>query len=121
MIVLDTNIIIYYIKSQPDIVAWIERHRRKEQFAISTVTATELLSAPQTVDEEFFAIEHWLKFLLVVDVDLSIAREAARIRRSLRLNTMDSIIAATAVILHAPLATRDIDFKRIRDIHVIVP
>ncbi|MEK7083705.1 MAG: PIN domain-containing protein, partial [Patescibacteria group bacterium] len=59
--------------------------------------------------------------ILIVDVDFSIAREAARIRREQKLKTIDSVIAATAVILHAPLVSRDMVFKHIRDIEVIIP
>lgn len=66
-------------------------------------------------------IVKWIASVLTVNIDLSLAREAGRIRRELRVNTVDSIIAATAVLLNCPIATRDLDFKKIRDVKVIVP
>lgn len=89
--------------------------------AISTMTAVELLSFPRISQDEIYRIELWLQAVLVIDIDLSVAREAARIRRESKLTTTDSVIAATAVLLKASLATRDIGLKKIRDVKVITP
>ena len=122
MIVLDTNVVILFIKRDPVTVEWINRQRSKGQrFCVSTITVVELLGFRNISDEEIFQVESWLQYVLVLDVDGSIAREAARIRREMRLTTSDSVIAATAVLLKVPVATRDIAFKKIRDIEVIVP
>ena len=122
MIVLDTNVVILFNKKERTVVEWIRRQRLKgEQFCISTITLGELLGFPNISQKEILVIEQWLRFVLVVDVDLSTAREAARIRRELKLTVSDSVIAATAVLLKVPVTTRDIAFKKIRDIEVIVP
>lgn len=122
MIVLDTNVVIFFIKKDPDIVGWMNKQRLKgERFCISTITVVELLGFRNISDEEIFLIESWLQYVLVLDVDLSIAREAARIRREMKLTASDSVIVATAVLLKVPVATRDITFKKIRDIEVLVP
>ncbi len=122
MIVLDTNVVILYINDDAKIVSWINRQRAKgESFSVSTITVVELLGFPKITIQEMLLIELWLKRVLVVDVDLSVAREAARIRRELKLTSSDSVIAATAVLLKSPVATRDISFKKVRDVNVLVP
>ncbi|MBI4256718.1 PIN domain-containing protein [Candidatus Uhrbacteria bacterium] len=122
MIVLDTNVVIFFIKKDPVIVEWINRQRSKgERFCVSTITVVELLGFQNISHDEIFLIESWLQYVLVVDVDGSIAREAARIRRELKLTVSDSVIAATAVLLQSPVATRDVVFKKIRDISVLRP
>ena len=122
MIVLDTNVVILYINDDATIVSWINRQRAMgESFSVSTITVVELLGFPKIIPQEVLMIELWLKRVLVVDVDLSVAREAARIRRELKLTMSASVIAATAVLLKSPVATRDVVFKKIRDISVIRP
>lgn len=122
MILLDTNVVIFFIKRDPVTVEWINSQRSKgERFCVSTITVVELLGFRNISDDEIFLIESWLQYVLLLDVDGSVAREAARIRREMKLTTTDSVIAATAVLLKVPVATRDIAFKKIRDIEVIVP
>mgnify|MGYP001589568722 CR=1 FL=1 len=122
MIVLDTNVVILFNKRERTVVEWIKRQRLKgESFCVSTITVVELLGFPKISQKEMLVIEQCLRLVLVIDVYLSIAREAARIRRELKLTASDSVIAATAVFLRAPMATRDIAFKKIRDIDVLVP
>lgn len=122
MIVLDTNIVILFVQGDEEIVRWVNRQRKNsELFGISTMSVVELLGFPRISPEEIMRIEQWLKALYVVDVDTSIAREAAQLRREFRLSAIDAVIAATAVIMRATLATRDVQLKRIRDIEVVKP
>lgn len=70
-------------------------------------------------DEEAYIHQLLLQFLLV-SVDEQIADMAARIRRLYRPHLGDSIIAATALLLNAPLVTRNVrDFKKIPDFPLI--
>lgn len=56
----------------------------------------------------------------VVDLNLSIAESAARLRASLRLRTADAIQAASALEINAAaLVTHDRDFARLRSLRVI--
>lgn len=122
MIVLDTNIVIYYLKDNKEVASWLEKKvHAGENIILSTMTVVELLSYPLANAEEKFLIERFLESVLIISVDISIAREAARIRSELKLKTVDSVIAATAVIFKSPLITRDVVFKKIRDIQVISP
>lgn len=122
MIVLDTNIVILYLQANAEITVWVDRLlERGEQFAISSMTIVELLGYQKISMQEIFRIERWLHGVLVIDVDASIAREAARLRRHSQVTTTDAVIAATAAILNVTLATRDIRLTKIRHIKIIKP
>jgi predicted nucleic acid-binding protein len=56
----------------------------------------------------------------VVDLNMSIAESAARLRASLGLRTADAIQAASALEINAAaLVTHDRDFARMRSLRVI--
>ena len=120
MIVLDTNIVIYYFKGETDVTHWLDRERHRNQaVAISTLTIVEALGYTDITPLQEFFIEQWLRQILTIDVDATTAREAARIRRGYGLKAIDSVIAATAIILHADLVSKDKIFQRIGELHVI--
>lgn len=120
MFVLDTNIIIYYLQGNSEVASFIDAKRAQgEQFTVSAMSVVELFSYPQITAEEIYMIERWLKTVLVVEADMVIAREAARLRRSYNTTTVDSLIAATALLFHADLITNDEAFYKIKDIKVI--
>ncbi len=122
MLVLDTNIVIYYLQGLEDISNWVEHHLAKGQrFAISAMSLVELLSYPSISPEEIFHIEQWVRAVCVVDVDPDIARCAALLRRRRRLTTTDAVIGATALALGVPLVTRDVRLSKIGHVKVIVP
>lgn len=122
MIVLDTNIIISYIQDDPLIIRWVDQALLlQERFVISSLTIVELLGFKKLTERDEFAIEQWLHQVLVIDIDSSLARKAARLRRNFSLTTTDSIIAATAASLYASLVSRDKVFAKVKDIKTIVP
>ncbi|MFA4845043.1 MAG: PIN domain-containing protein [Patescibacteria group bacterium] len=122
MVVLDTNIVILYLEKETKITDWVDRCLAKnEQFAISSMTVVELLGYQEISIEEIFRIERWLHGVLVIDVDINIAREAARLRRGKQLTTTDAVIVATAAALNASLVTRDARLSKVRGIKVIRP
>lgn len=123
MIVLDTNIVIGYIAGGDMVLGkWLETQtERGEQFALSAVSVVELLGFAKITELERSAIAFWMQRTRIIAVDHSLAIIASNLRRDLRLSTTDSIIAATAVVLDASLATRDKDLKRVRAIKVISP
>ncbi|MBN2355761.1 type II toxin-antitoxin system VapC family toxin [candidate division KSB1 bacterium] len=55
----------------------------------------------------------------VVDVDASVALEAARINGELKLTVAASIVIATARAYKATLWTQDADFKKLADVKYI--
>ena len=122
MIVLDSNIVIEFAQAQPATVRWLETALDAgELFALSAVSFVEVFRKPNLPDYERLVLEHWIRFRLLIDVDLSIARLAATISRTHRLKTVDSIIAATAILNDSQLASRDEDFTRVGELSLIVP
>lgn len=122
MLILDTNVVIEYVQAVPRIVTWIETERNQRTlFAISTVSVVEMLSYPNSSTEETTALEQWLGFRLVLDVDLPIGRAAATLRKRYQLQTVDSIIAATAIVHHGTLVSSDRAFRKISELELIVP
>jgi len=104
---LDTCILIYFLEDhkyfgQPakKILEQVEEgHMRAE---ISVLTMTELLTGPYRVDNDLLALEYHALFyyfpnLKLVDVNLDIAVEAARIRGSYDFAVPDSILLASAL------------------------
>jgi predicted nucleic acid-binding protein len=122
MLLLDSNIVIYFIQGRKDIREWVEKQLvRGEIFAISSLTVVEILSYPAMQPEERHQIEQWLATMLVVDVGLPVAMESAKVRAAYSLKTVDSVIAGTAVHFSIPLVTRDKAFQKVRSCTVIVP
>lgn len=51
----------------------------------------------------------------------AISEEAAFLRRKYKIKLADSIIAATAMVYRIPVATRDKQFQKIKEITVVIP
>ena len=119
MIILDTNVVIYFLQGVSEVVKWFDKQRKKEHFAISTMSVVELLGYTKATAQEIFLIERWLKTILVVDVDMAIAREAAYTRQQYGLTAIDSVVVATAIVLNGKLATRDKDCARVKEVKVL--
>ena len=94
--------------------AWLADHR-DERFSLSVISITEFLEGIADPD----AGEGLLRPFRWLPVNARVGREAARIRRRLRLKgeligDFDILIAATALAVEIPLVTRNTtDFQRI--------
>lgn len=120
MIVLDTNVIILFAKGDERTVQWLEKQRdRGEVFAVSIISEIELLGFHKITEQEKKVIERWLQFCRVIDVGQAIAQIAVNLRRTYKLETPDSIIAATSFLMHAPLASHDAEIRRVKEIEVV--
>lgn len=99
--------------------SFLKQHGQ-EEFALSVISLTEFLEGFEVAEEgeKFLRPFHWLS------VNPSVAREASRIRRQLRLqgkliSDFDILIAATALVGNFQLVTRDNrHFKRVRGLIV---
>ena len=115
MYTLDTNAIIYYLKGEAAAVSVLEPMFAQDiALYVSAVTELELLSSPALTDDDIAAIAQLLTSVVVIPVDSRLARLAGYLRRAYRVRTADSAIAATALLTHTSLVTRNIaDFQRI--------
>ena len=117
-VTLDTNAIIYFLKSEPGVVERIRQFRLDRlPLYVSAITELEVLSHASLTAAQIVDINEFLRTLAVMPVDSSIARSAADLRRKYRLRTPDSAIAATAMAVGSTLATRDIGhFEKIKEL-----
>ena len=115
MYTLDTNTIIYYLKSEAAAVSVLEPLLAQDvSLNISAITELELFGFPALSDADIAAISQLLTSLVIVPLDSRVARFAGYLRRVYRLKTADSAIAATALLAHTTLVTRNVrDFQRI--------
>ncbi|GEM_PF-5792443 len=95
--------------------------RNGEFFVLSVITELELFAHPILKDEDVIHIEGLLHTVRVVPLDSTLARRAASLRRNTCLKLCDSIIAATAILLDAPIMTCDKAFQKIDELQTIVP
>jgi predicted nucleic acid-binding protein len=112
---LDTNGIIYYLKNEVAAVLALEPiFARDVALYVSAISELELFSFPALTDKDISAISQLLTSVVTIPVDSRLARFSGYLRRSYQLKTADSAIAATALLTHTTLVTRNVgDFQRI--------
>lgn len=117
---LDTNAIIYYAQNEIRAVAHISQlFATNLLIYISAASVTEALSPKFLPKKELDAIEGILRGLIFVPVDMSIARQAAELRRGHGLKLGDALVAATALLTGSALVTRNVrDFRRVPNLAV---
>lgn len=128
IIALDTNIFTYYLNKQSSFYYQAEQIFRtiahKQQQAVTSIlTLTELLSFKasdlmlEKLEQELLLIPN----LKIVDVDRSIGKEAARIRRQYGFRLPDCLQLATAKQAKAQaFITNDKKLKRFRELEVLL-
>lgn len=121
MQVLDTNILVYYSKDEKAITDYIARaFRDRTPLVIPTAVVVEYLSFPLVSDGDRAWFRGVLDQCYVVDLNLDTAFVAAQLRSQYKMSFGDCVIAATAVVLRAPLVTRNVkDFQEVRGLEVI--
>jgi predicted nucleic acid-binding protein len=122
-IILDTNIIIYFIQGKPEgklLANLLKQHQIK--FGISTITEMELYAKPDLNEPEKILIEECLTNFNIIDVNSTIARIAAYYRKNFNIHHGDNIIVATAKYFDVPLWTYNTkDFAKLSDVIVTPP
>ena len=125
MTLLDTNVVIHYLKGEPSVVARIQAMEAPD-LAIPSVVAYELeygtLKAASPRRREL--VTRLLADSVQVPFDHEAAREAARIRVELEgrgtvIGPMDLLIAGTATSRGAVLATNNTkEFARVKGLRL---
>ena len=111
-VLLDTNIIILHLANQFFLPT------EHYYWAVSTLTVFELWRYPGISSQEHHMIKTFLAICEQLTVTSAIAERAAFIARTKRGNTIDLLIAATALEHGLPLITKNI--KDFRNIHNLV-
>lgn len=119
--ILDTDVLIDVMKSNPDAIRYLGTLDPGHGMC-SVVSLCELVTGLET--GEVPAVQRFLSMFQVCDVTREIAHEAGRIRRRVGprfLNVPDALIAATAILNHAVLVTRDQAYARVEGLEVVAP
>ncbi|HAZ28269.1 MAG TPA: nucleotide-binding protein [Candidatus Magasanikbacteria bacterium] len=113
-VLIDTNIVILHLS---DIL--ILPAENEAVLLISVLTKFELLRYPGMGRTEETQIRTFLNFCELIPINERIADQAAFLRRTHRIGTVDLLIAATALECHIPLITRNVkDFRHIPNLDV---
>lgn len=131
LVALDTCVFIYLMERNPKyfdaadaVFEWMERP--SSSAVTSTVVLTEILVQPYRAQdlpqaESFYSLLTTLPNFQWVAPSLRIARLAAALCASYRLQTPDALIAATAIFCHASaFITNDPIFKRVPNLEILV-
>ncbi len=117
--VIDTNILIAYLDGQKDVVEAIQNWKSRGPLFISAITRVELLAFAKLTPAELGRIKIFLNNFISVPLDDALAETAALFRRDYKFALPDAVIAATAADRRLPLASRDRQFKKIKEITVV--
>ena len=122
MLVIDTNILIAHLGGEAEVVRKFVAWRKENiSLAVSVITECEMLSYPRLRPGEEERIEKFLKDNFVsFPFDGQMARTAALIRRSVKVQLADAAIAALALEKNASLVTRNLrDFQKIHNLPIV--
>ena len=106
---LDANIIIAYLSGEQKVVETLSQWRTAgNPLFLSTIAEAEILSFSGWSGEERRATEKFLEegFTSII-FDRSVSRITANIRQNIKIKLPDAAIAATAILTHTPLVTRN--------------
>jgi len=107
---IDTDILIDAGRSINEAVSFLQRTELTDQLLISTITQMELIVGARNKNE-LRVLEKFLKRFTIVKVNQSISDTAVDLVRQYRLShgllIPDAFIAATAIIINEPLATKN--------------
>jgi len=118
MILLDSNIVIGYLNGDSGIVETLDALRRERRaLFVSPISIAEALCMPEATGETLKRRRCFCDCFIVIEPDKTIAKTAATLRRTYRLDIPDAFIVATAIERGLPLATRD---KKMRSVPGIV-
>ena len=121
MFLFDTNVLIYYRAGKKEIVNFIEKHKQ-DLFFIPTIVIAEFLSYPLIDIPTIKEFDSLLKDLIIVNLDETIAKKAAFLRRQYKIKLYDAIIAASSIITQTILLTYNVkDFEKIKELKFLKP
>ncbi|MDI6689499.1 MAG: type II toxin-antitoxin system VapC family toxin [Actinomycetota bacterium] len=105
---MDTDVIIWYLRGKEDTVSLIKNLSKEGELAISAISRTEILMG--TLEKERTATEEFLNALSTYNVDVYTADMAGDFIKEYRakgitLEIPDALIAATAIANNLTLVT----------------
>eukprot|EP01137_Pigoraptor_chileana_P031441 Opistho-2@19280 len=121
MILLDTCIVIDYLRNRPEVVSFIEQEG-KNNFILSTVVTIELFKGVRN-KIELRTLQKELQHFSSLEIDNNVSSVANKLAESYALSHQmglgDTLIAATALIYNLELKTYNMkDFQFIPSLKV---
>lgn len=113
---VDTNILLYFLKGEPDVVELIA----DKDLILSVITEIELLSFPKINHDTEQQIKSLLKACTILDLEREIKDLTIDFRRKYKIKLPDAIIAASVYSRKIPLLTSDKDFKKIEELDILI-
>ncbi len=128
---LDTCVLIYFLEGHELFGRQVKKIMEKVESGIikatiSALTVTELLTGPYRCKNDLLALEYHALFyyfpnLEIVDINLDVAVDAARIRGTYDIATPDSLLLATALRVKADaFITSDKKLLRFKELEVFL-
>ncbi|SNQ59044.1 type II toxin-antitoxin system VapC family toxin [Candidatus Methanoperedens nitratireducens] len=126
-IFLDTNIFLAILNKEE---TWelaekllLDVHNGKHTGYTSVICVSEILSGFYAEDESekgetFLTDIKAINNLTITDVDLIIAKDAAKMRAKYKIKLPDAMIAASCMIHKCKLITQDENLRKVREIEV---
>ncbi len=117
---IDTNISIYYFGSilSESAIAFLESVFKSKYF-LSVINRIELLGFSNLTENEYNALETYVRNASMLDLDEAVILETIRIRREYRVKLPDAIIAATCLTNGCCLVTNNLkDFHKIKGLEL---
>ena len=123
MYLLDTNIVIYYLKAAFPLKAMQLLNTIVDyQPTLSVITKIEVLGFNSPNKEEQDITTLFIEAADIIKLDETIVAQTIELRKQLHIKLPDAIIAATAMVYNLTLLTRNTsDFNRIPNLLLIDP
>ena len=108
-LLIDTNVIIDFLKKDPSLFDLSSLFSQHECFT-SVIVKLELLKYPDITPEEENAANGFLRLVPIIPLSQPIESETIALSRSTKLKLPDAIIGATAIVYGAEIVTSDSHF-----------
>lgn len=111
----DTNILLYIITGNTSMAGY-----KNQEFYISEITEIELLGNKGITPLQLKYRTQIIDNCTIVNLSENIKRLAIGLKQNYTLKIPDAIIAATSIYLNLPMLTADKDFKKIKELELIL-
>jgi len=122
VLLVDTDILIDSARAQPDAIAFLKEHEDTYALSLSIVTEMELLVGCRSKVEQN-RLDRSLKCFKIICLQEAMSGKATQLLRTFSLShgllIPDALIAATAMVLGVPLATKNRrDYRFIKELQL---
>jgi hypothetical protein len=114
--VVDTNAVGYLQNGDPTVIALLSN----SQLFISELTEMELLCRSRQSKQQRLLTQDLIDDCVIVNLSAQVKAKAIQVRLATGMKLIDSIIAATAIVLDMPIITHDQGFERLGDLATVI-